>query len=33
MAGFGASAPAGTLHERFGITPEWVAGAASSLIL
>ena len=33
MVGFGASAPAPALYEKFGITPEWVAGAASSLIL
>ncbi len=33
MAGFGASAPAPALYEKFGITPEWVAGAASSLVL
>ena len=32
MVGFGASAPAPALYEKFGITPEWVAGAASSLI-
>ncbi len=33
MASFGASAPAPALYEKFGITPEWVAGAASSLVL
>ena len=33
MAGFGASAPAPALYEKFDITPEWVAGAAGSLIL
>ncbi len=33
MAGFGASAPAPALYEKFGITPEWVASAASSLVL
>ena len=32
MVGFGASAPAPALYEKFGITPEWVAGAAGSLI-
>ncbi len=32
MDGFGASAPAGVLFEKFGITPEAVAQAARSLI-
>ncbi|UWQ16966.1 transketolase [Jannaschia sp. M317] len=32
MEGFGASAPAGTLYEHFGITPEGVAKAARDLL-
>ncbi|RME16605.1 MAG: transketolase [Alphaproteobacteria bacterium] len=32
MTGFGASAPAGTLYEKFGITADAVAAAAKNLI-
>ncbi|MEO1948526.1 MAG: transketolase, partial [Thioclava sp.] len=32
MEGFGASAPAGELYEKFGITPEAVAEKVKSLL-
>ena len=30
MTGFGASAPAGTLYEKFGITADAIVGAAKA---
>jgi transketolase len=32
MTGYGASAPAGTLYEKFGITAERVADEARKLV-